>query len=404
MSGQGSWGIGIVGVQPWMWGPLPRRAATPSAGGPPRVGLGSPPWPYLLCPLPRAGPREGRQLSGTVPPGSHGSALAPPRPSEALPEPTVWGLDGVPGWEGNSRGHKAEGLGPLRPGFTAPQPSPFGETINQAVKPAPAPAGRLPVGGEHGGFFAEPCALGASPLQRPCSGGARCGMTGARGGRKWLAKHSWAGRVPAARESGAWRGQACGLSRAQHEGCHVRPGPHRGWCHSPREPCQPPPAARPPGCVLSEAPGTPPVPHCPPRRGVSASQIPGSAVPPPGRPCVAATTSISLECRPEAHLTHMLSRGSPRLQTVPRHWNPTFGPLGGALLCPPPPAWYPQAQGVLFLLLFPEPTVHTRREWPRERQPTGVFAPVNGQAGEVVADALGFCGVRAVSRGWCVRP
>lgn len=234
-----------------MWGPLPRRAATPSAGDPPRVGLGSPPWPYLLCPLPWAGPCEGRRLSGSVLPGSHSSAPAPPHPSEALPEPTVWGLDGVPGREGNSKGHKAEGLGPLRLGFTAPQPSSFGETINQAVKLAPSAVGRLPVGGEHSRFFAEPCALGTSPLQRPHSGGARCGMTGARGDRKWLVKHSWAGRVPAARESGAWRGQACGLSRAQHEGCHVRPGPHHGWCHGPWEPCQPPSQQQDPQAVSS---------------------------------------------------------------------------------------------------------------------------------------------------------
>lgn len=130
--------LGLSIIHPRIWDPLPSRAAVSSTGCSP----GSPLWPGLLRPLPQAGPHEGWPPSSAAPPGSLSSTRGSPHPSEALPEPTVWGLDGVPGREGN-RGHKAEGLGPLRPGFTAPQPSPFGETINQAVKPAQAAVGRL---------------------------------------------------------------------------------------------------------------------------------------------------------------------------------------------------------------------------------------------------------------------
>lgn len=140
-------------------GTLPSGAAVPSTGCLPGMAWVT---PTALSPAPSA---LGRTPWGT-PAIRHRKlqlSTGSPLPSEALPEPTVWCLDRVPEREGNSRGHKAEGLGPLRPGFTAPQPSPFGETINQAVKPAQAAVGRLPVGRGRCGFLAEPCALGATP-------------------------------------------------------------------------------------------------------------------------------------------------------------------------------------------------------------------------------------------------
>ena len=119
-------------IWPWMWGPLPSGAAAAHMWPPPRA-------PRAECPPGASGraPMRGGQLS-VVQPKSRGSARVSARSSEALPEPTVWGLDIIPGREGNKSGHKAEGPGPSQAQFYDPTVSPFGETINQARKTGPA--------------------------------------------------------------------------------------------------------------------------------------------------------------------------------------------------------------------------------------------------------------------------
>lgn len=110
----------------------------------PRDSVGSHLWPWspersaLARPLVRAG-----QLSGVSQPGRGAQPRPPPLPLQPSQHP----LSG-PGhytWMAGNKGHshKDKGLGPLRPGFIAPQfRLSFRETINQACRTGPA-SGRM---------------------------------------------------------------------------------------------------------------------------------------------------------------------------------------------------------------------------------------------------------------------